>query len=959
MTPVRRVLEVGRARTLWDNGRRGRGRSTGWKPGAGPRGRLPRLVTAALGVCLLAGAIFSTVTAGREAAVATLDNAMSSDAALHASALKEYFERAQGVDLLLANDSAMGQFEPGQGQLSGPPIVIASAQASKAMAYLQKLYPGRISEACLIDDSGTELARVVRGKIAPASELSTQEAENPFFAPTMRLPKGRVYQAAPYVSPDTREWVISNSTPMVSASGRTWGLVHFEVVLDTFRPGADGDNEPFTHLIVDNGTGQILLDSEQRLVGAASLGRAGSAGLRALVGRHGASASSTVDGHRMAVARVPVSPDNANSWSVVVSSTETEAGGWSGAIGPAPVATALAALLLLAFAGLNLRSSRRADRQGEARYRTLVDQSSDLVLVTDRAGRADFISPSVQRLLKHGDKDLKISPNGSVDAGPIDLIAVVDPQDREQLSAVLLAAAPGHMSTAEFRITGENGTSTYEVSVQDLTADPSVSGLLLTAHDVTERLELNQALEHRSLHDTLTGLPNRALLADRFEQALRGADRDGTSVGLLLLDLDRFKEVNDTFGHHYGDELLRQIGPRLTGALRGVDTIARLGGDEFAVLLPNMHKVEDATKVAATLRTALAEQFHVHGVDLDVEASVGVVMSGEHGQDPITLMQHADIAMYVAKTQHLGVFVYHPNVDGHSATKLSLIGDLRRALDYGEARCGRELGGELVLYYQPKVNIDTGDVVGAEALVRWEHPEQGLLMPDAFIPLAEHTGLINPLTHHIMDMALAQARTWMHAGRPLPIAVNLSSRNLHDEGFADTVAELLAEHDVPPHLLDLELTESAIMIDPERARQTLERLSALGVRLSLDDFGAGSTSLSQLTSMPIDEIKIDRAFVIAMADDPSNALIVTSVIDLGHNLGLTLVAEGVETAKALSALAGFGCDVAQGYHISRPIPVAAFDAWCAGRPITLAPPKDRVVARRQPSTSRDAASASI
>jgi len=268
-------------------------------------------------------------------------------------------------------------------------------------------------------------------------------------------------------------------------------------------------------------------------------------------------------------------------------------------------------------------------------------------------------------------------------------------------------------------------------------------------------------------------------------------------------------------------------------------------------------------------------------------------------------------------------------MDENSASKLSLVGDLRRALDRGQ----------LVLHYQPKVSVTTGDLVGAEALVRWQHPAHGLIFPDAFIPLAERTGLIGPLTQYVMNAAMAQARTWLDAGRPLPIAVNLSARNLHDEGFAAQVAELLTRYEVPAYLFELEVTESAIMIDPVRARQTLRELSALGVRLSIDDFGAGYTSLSQLTDMPISEIKIDRSFVMRMADDPSSALIVSSVVELGHNLGMTLVAEGVESAVNMSELAGLGCDVAQGYHLSRAIPAADFDTWSAGRPITPAHPK--------------------
>jgi diguanylate cyclase (GGDEF)-like protein len=600
--------------------------------------------------------------------------------------------------------------------------------------------------------------------------------------------------------------------------------------------------------------------------------------------------------------------------------------------------------------------SRRTRRQSETRYRALIDQSADLVAVVDRAGRATLVSPSVERLLsppepRSTDPSDATDPSwesgesgASPEGGLVDFISVLDPEDRERFSAVLQTATPGTLSAGEFRLIGRKGTGTYEVFVQDLSANPAVNGLVLTAHDVTDRLALQHEMEHRALHDTLTGLPNRALLADRFERALRAADRSGASAGLLLLDLDRFKEVNDTFGHHYGDELLRQIGPRLSAVLRSVDTIARLGGDEFAVLLQDVNGVEDAIEVANALLGALSTPFHVEGVDLDVEASVGVVISGEHGRDPVVLMQHADIAMYIAKRQHLGVFAYDPSVDGHSATKLAMIGDLRRGLQRGE----------LVLYYQPKVNISTGDLVGAEALVRWQHPEHGLVLPDDFIPLAERTGLINPLTRHILDTALAQARAWLDAGLPLPIAVNLSARNLHNERFAAQVDELLAVHDVPAHLLELEVTESAIMIDPLRACEMLERLSALGIRISLDDFGAGYTSLSQLKALPINEIKIDRSFVMLMNEDRRDSVIVQSIIALGHNLGLTIVAEGVESQRALTMLAGFGCDVFQGYYMTQPIPVAAFDAWSAGR--TIAPmPAHRVRQSSDPVVHDDLA----
>lgn len=426
---------------------------------------------------------------------------------------------------------------------------------------------------------------------------------------------------------------------------------------------------------------------------------------------------------------------------------------------------------------------------------------------------------------------------------------------------------------------------------------------------------------HDSLHDSLSGLPNRTLLADRLEQALRADARAGTRTGLLLIDLDRFKEINDTFGHHYGDELLSQIGPRLTGVLRKVDTVARLGGDEFAVLLPDVGSVDNALIVAAKFRETLRASFTVSGVDLDVEASVGVVISGEHGLDSVTLMQRADIAMYVAKSQNLGVFAYTPEVNKHSPSRLALLGELRHALAHGD----------LVLHYQPKIAASTGEVVGAEALIRWEHPERGMIFPADFIPLAEHTGLIGPLTHHVLDTALAQIRAWSDAGRPLTVSVNVSARNLLDERLPDEVAGLLAVHGVQPELLELEVTESALMAEPARAKQILERLSAMGIRISIDDFGAGYTSLSQLKTLPVSELKIDKSFVLSMTEDIGNAMIVHSVIDLGHSLGLSIVAEGVETDQALTTLTDFGCDVAQGYLMSRPVTADALDIWLATR----------------------------
>lgn len=388
-------------------------------------------------------------------------------------------------------------------------------------------------------------------------------------------------------------------------------------------------------------------------------------------------------------------------------------------------------------------------------------------------------------------------------------------------------------------------------------------------------------------------------------------------MGLLLIDLDRFKDINDTFGHHYGDALLKEVGPRLSSGLRAVDTVARLGGDEFAVLLPGVADVEAASAVAAKLLERIAAPFRVEGIDLDIEASIGIALTGQPDDSATALLQHADIAMYVAKARSLGACAYEAAVDTHSPEKLALLGELRRALDRSE----------LVLHYQPKISVSTGDIVGVEALVRWSHPERGLVFPDAFIPLAEHTGLIGPLTRYVLAAALRQARVWADAGHSLQVAVNLSARNLLDERLPSVVAELLAVRRVPAQLLELEITESALLTEPGRAQILLERLAAIGVRISIDDFGAGYTSLGQLKDLPIRELKIDRSFVSSLTTARSDAIIVQSVIDLGHNLGMTIVAEGVENSEVFDALAGFGCDVVQGHYLSPSLPVEDYDSW--------------------------------
>ncbi len=462
-----------------------------------------------------------------------------------------------------------------------------------------------------------------------------------------------------------------------------------------------------------------------------------------------------------------------------------------------------------------------------------------------------------------------------------------------------------------------------------LVATPLVFGLglgLVVLFSVVQvrgrRLALAQAEEnrHQSRHDSLTGLPNRVLLREHAEAALAAACGEGRAVTLLLIDLDRFKEINDTLGHSYGDLVLRVVASRLREALPASATVARLGGDEFAILLPDVGDAGSALELATAALAAMDGTIDADEISLDVDASIGVVVSGEHGGDVDTLLQHADIAMYRAKARSLGVCVYDHDLNDHSREELGLLGELRRAMD----------AGELVLEFQPKVTLPDAGFHGAEALVRWQHPERGLLPPGLFVPVAERTALIHSLTRYVLAAALAECRRWQDRGVVLHVAVNVSVRNLLDDAFLGDVEELLARSGVPAQCLELEVTESAIMADPERAQSVLAGFRELGVRLSIDDFGAGYTSLSQLSRLPVDQLKIDRSLVSRMADEGGDALIVRSVIELGHSLGLRTVAEGVEDAATSRVLGELGCDVAQGYYFSRPMPADRLVEWHAG-----------------------------
>ncbi len=422
-------------------------------------------------------------------------------------------------------------------------------------------------------------------------------------------------------------------------------------------------------------------------------------------------------------------------------------------------------------------------------------------------------------------------------------------------------------------------------------------------------------------YDALTDLPNRILLHDRLEQAIFTASRARAHLGVLVLNLDRFKEINDTLGHSNGDRVLKQVATRLRGVVRAADTIARLGGDEFGIVLPALAGVDDATQVARQMQNALRAPFLLEGLKLDIQASVGIACYPDHGTDPEVLLQRGDVAMYAAKRHHTGLVVYCAQLDQHSPHRLTIMGELRRGIDRDE----------LVLHFQPKVNIKTGRVGEVEALVRWNHQVHGRLPPEQFITLAETTGLINPLTQWVLNRSLEQSAMWRSEGLELGVAVNLSAQVLLDQDLPDMVAQALMHHDVPPEKLVIEITETTILVDKDRAMQALVRLAAMGVRISIDDFGTGYSSLSYLSRMPVKEIKIDKSFVMDMTNNANNASIVRATIDLGHNLGLEVTAEGVENAVTLSLLRGLDCDAVQGYYFTKALGADQFRDWLRTR----------------------------
>jgi diguanylate cyclase (GGDEF)-like protein/PAS domain S-box-containing protein len=548
--------------------------------------------------------------------------------------------------------------------------------------------------------------------------------------------------------------------------------------------------------------------------------------------------------------------------------------------------------------------------QSVEHFRTLLEHSSDLITMLTPEGVVQYASPSSERMLGYA---LEEWVGGSI-------FAFVHPEDQPAIREVLFAALRqvGTPQRGECRFQHRDGS--WRVLEGICTASRNERGelgLVVNARDVSERVAQTEALRRQMLHDALTDLPNRTLFRERLQRAIVEAYEQKKPLALLLLDLNRFREINDTFGHQWGDTLLQQVSTRLRGVLRKSDPIARLGGDEFAVLLPNTGDEIGAQRVATRLVRVLEHGFVVEGRALSIGASIGAALYPEHGDDADTLMRRAEIAMYTAKRAHGDFAFYQSEHDFHTPERLLFAGELQQAI-----ACD-----QLLLHYQPKENFVTGQVCQVEALVRWRHPERGLVPPDQFIPLAEQTGLIRSLCHWVLNDALHQCALWKREGLRLRVAVNLSMCNLQDPGLPDVIVKLLARWDLDPSWLEVEITESALAADPGRTLAILTRLHNMGVRIAIDDFGTGYSSLAYLKRLPVDTIKIDKSFVMGMATEEDDATIVRSTIELGHNLGLQVVAEGIEDVETWNLLKSLGCDFAQGYFLSRPLPAKDFTTW--------------------------------
>jgi diguanylate cyclase (GGDEF)-like protein/PAS domain S-box-containing protein len=558
-----------------------------------------------------------------------------------------------------------------------------------------------------------------------------------------------------------------------------------------------------------------------------------------------------------------------------------------------------------------LKKIEHALETSEARFRALTESAMDIVTIIDAEGIIQYQSPSVKHLLG-------FDPEQMVGLKPFEMVHRDDVGALKQSFESLLTRGPGAQTEKpiEFRIRNRDGNwRTLESMGKNNLDNPSIRGLIVNTRDVSDRLAIQQRMQHLAYHDSLTGLPNRSLLQDRVAQALSRAGRTKKNLAVMFIDIDNFKNINDTLGHDVGDELLREIAKRLTRSVRQHDTIARQGGDEFIVLLEELDGQSGATRIAQKILDALRTVFVVGGMEQHVSGSIGLALFPQDGHDPQTLLKNADTAMFHGKSLGKNTYQFFTH-------KMNIAVKRRAELESSLRVAVKE--ADFVLHYQPQIDLNSGEIVAVEGLIRWNSVENGTLMPGDFIPLAEETGLMSEIGEWVLREGCRQAKEWQDMGLPpRRMAINISARQLNDKGFFNMVAQVLAETGLDAKYLELEITESQVMRQAEGSIMLLNQLADMGIHLAVDDFGTGYSSLSYLKRLPIGKLKIDQSFIRDITVDPNDTAIVVAIINMSKSLNLDIIAEGIETAGQLTLLRAKGCGIGQGYYFSVPMSAAA------------------------------------
>jgi diguanylate cyclase (GGDEF)-like protein/PAS domain S-box-containing protein len=897
------------------------------------------LVATVLGLALVMGA-FVVVRLSDETTQEALHR-LDQHATAQSISIDEVVNRATR-DLRLASRNVI--FGDALASGSGPVDPASRARVESALTYMGARLG--VDEICLIRQDGLEVARFNDGQVADVADLSPDERpNNPAVLPTLALRDDQAYRTDPYVSPDSGRWVMGLATPIIR-SGQTLGILHFELPIAAMSEAIAATSGGFGYSFTLTREGRLLthprIGEFRSAAGLAPDTDTGPFPPATAIGTgewqvaiadiaRGATSSGSfaADGGRARFAAYPILDGDAY---LVTVSPETElfAAVRTGQLDLLVTLVPLTVILLLLTAGFTRRLSR-TNRDLAVAVRTsaelasIVQSAEDAILSVDHEGRVATWNEAAERTF---------GVRAELAAGR-PLADLFGPERREEIASHLATVARGEpVERYEIDLVDPAGGRTdLSLTYSPLpAATDRPGGASVIARDISDLKRLEEELAHQALHDSLTGMPNRALFRDRLDHALRRASRPvagppGRRTAVLFIDLDDFKVINDTLGHRIGDALLIAVGGRIAESIRPGDTAARLGGDEFTVLLETIDDSSEARLVADRILASLATPFHLEGHDVVIGASIGIVLGGDAATDPDDLLRSADTALYEAKGMGKGRHAtFDPTMDRKAWQRLELETDLRRAI----------ADDELVVHYQPIVELTTGVVTELEALVRWQHPERGLVPPNDFIPLAEQTGLIVPIGTFVMATACRQLATWRRS-RPefsaIGISVNMSPRELLRSDLVKDVQAALREAGIPATALRIEITEG-IELEDAGAIERLARLRALGVSVSIDDFGTGYSSLGSFRRLPIDGLKIDRSFVAALGIQREETAIVSAAVSFASALGISATGEGIETVEQWRALRELGCRYGQGYFLGRPVAAEAIGVMS----VTLALP---------------------